>query len=73
MKIYVAKTLVEDVNFNTCSVHLCHTLEECREWAEEEIKEYAADYRTDYQRTNTGFSMQSGDAYVTIELEIHDF
>lgn len=70
MVVYVAKILIEDIDMNTCSVKVFDSVMAAREFANEEINRYEIEYNgyvTD--RTNDYYSMQAGDAYVTIEIE----
>lgn len=77
MKVYVAKTLVEYVDSNSCSVEVFENLADARKWASKEIDDYAADF-TDAEVHKADdydfYRMSSGDSYVTIEIvetEIH--
>lgn len=75
MKVYVTKTLVEDVDCNSCSVEVFETLADARKWANEEIHSYADDYpNAEVETADDWYRMTSGDTYVTIEIaetEIH--
>lgn len=72
MDIYVAKILVEDVDANSCSVHLFHTFEEAWQFADKEIDAYGMEYEGNVvERTEEYFSMHSWDTYVTIQIEKH--
>lgn len=75
MKVYVAKTLVEYVDCNSCSVKVFENLADARKWASKEIDDYAADFRdAEVHKADDYYRMSSGDSYVTIEIvetEIH--
>lgn len=75
MKVYVAKTLVEYVDCNSCSVEVFENLADARKWASKEIDDYAADFiDAEVHKADDYYSMSSGDSYVTIEIaetEIH--
>lgn len=75
MKVYVAKTLIEYVDYNSCSVEVFENLADARKWADKEIDGYAADFTdAEVQKVDDWYRMSSGDSYVTIEIvetEIH--
>lgn len=75
MKVYVAKTLVEYVDCNSCSVDVFENLADARKWASKEIDDYAADFiDAEVHKADDYYRMSSGDSYVTIEIaetEIH--
>lgn len=76
MKVYVAKTLVEYVDCNSCSVEVFENLADARKWANKKINDYAADFidTAEVHKADDWYRMSSGDSYVTIEIvetEIH--
>ena len=73
MKVFVAKILVEDIDFNSCSVHLFKTLEEAQRFADGEIDDCALGYDGCVtERASRKYSMAAGDIYVTIDIEEHE-
>lgn len=69
-KIYTAKTLVENIDLNSCSVEVFENRESAIEWSSKEIDSYAEDYSDAEVIKEDGFyRMMSGDTYVTIEVE----
>ena len=73
MKVFVAKILVEDIDYNSCSVHLFKTLEEAQRFADGEIDDYAQDYDGNVtERASHYYEMAAGDTYVTIKIEEHE-
>ena len=72
MKVFVAKILFEGIDLNSCSVIVSKNLKDCKKKAEQEIQEYADEYQTTYEVKDMGYSMQSGDIYVTIDIEEHE-
>ena len=75
MKVYVAKTLVEYVDYNACSAEVFENLADARKWANEEIDDFATDFAdAEVEKADDWYRMSSGDSYVTIEItetEIH--
>ena len=75
MKVFVAQTLVEDIDSNSCSVELFSTLDGAKKWADEEIDNYAEECNGSVvERADLLYQMNSGDTWVTIEIvekEIH--
>lgn len=74
MKIFVVKTLTEDIDINSCDVELFTT--------EDAAQQYAKDLVEKYVRDNEGFILdnypnhlmaQSGGSYITVDVEPHDF
>ena len=69
-KIYIAKTLVEDIDLNNCSVEVFESRDSANEWSSKKIDSYAEDYSDPEVIKEEGFyRMMSGDTYVTIEVE----
>ena len=70
-KIYIAKVLVEDIDCNSCSVEVFPTQDDAKTWAKEEIQIYADEYDGDVKPSEDQlhFGMESGDTYVTIDIE----
>lgn len=72
MKLYVAKTLVEGIDSNSCSVQIFKDFESASKWADEEIDLYGQDYNGNVtERSPKYYAMNAGDVYVTIEVEEH--
>ena len=75
MKVYVAKTLVEYVDYNSCSVEVFENLADARKWASKEIDDFATDFAdAEVEKADDWYRMSSEDSYVTIEItetEIH--
>lgn len=74
MKVFVAKTLVESIDSNSCSVNLFTNEADAIKFADKEIDDYAMDYDDGavMERSPHYYLMQSGDVYVTIEIEEHE-
>lgn len=73
MKVFVAKTLVESINANSCSVKLFTNEADAIKFADKKIDDYAMDYDgAVMERSPHYYLMQSGDVYVTIEIEEHE-
>ena len=69
-KIYIAKTLVEDIDLNSCSVEVFESRDSANEWSSKKIDSYVEDYSDPEVIKEEGFyRMMSGDTYVTIEVE----
>lgn len=69
MKVFVAKTLVESIDLNSCSVEVFDSLEKAQKYSKAEIASYAEEYEGEViEECPTYFAMQSGDQYVTIEI-----
>lgn len=71
MIVYVAQTLIEDIDLNSCSVEVFTDRDAARKWANEEIGVLAMDM--DGTVTKGGkdydyYAAESGDRYVTIEI-----
>ncbi len=74
MKVFVATTLVEDIDLNSCSVAVFDALDKAQKYMHTELESYADDYKEygnepeidEYE--NRG-RMCTGDIYVTIEIE----
>lgn len=75
MKVYVAKILVEYMDYNSCWVEVFENLADARKWASEEVDGYAADFTdAEVQKVDDWYRMSCEDSYVTIEIvetEIH--
>jgi len=71
MKVFVVKILVEDIDCNSCSVEVFPTQDEAKTWAKEEIQTYADEYKGEVKPSvdKLHFFMESGDTYVTIDVE----
>lgn len=73
MKVFVAKILVESIDYNSCSVHLFKTLEEAQRFSDGEIDDYAQDYDGCVtERASRKYAMLAIETYVTIEIEEHE-
>lgn len=74
MTVYVVKTLVESIDSNSCSVDLFTNEADAIKFADKEIDDYAMDYDDGavMERSPHHYLMQSGDVYVTIEIEEHE-
>lgn len=69
MNVYVAKTLTEDVNLNSCSVEVFTDRDDANKWADEEIDCLAMDMGGAVtERGKDYYAAESGDCYVTIEI-----
>ena len=69
-KIYITKTLVEDINLNSCLVEVFESRKSANEWSSKKIDSYAENYSDSEVIKEEGFyRMMSGDTYVTIEVE----
>lgn len=70
MKVFVVKTLVEDIDSNSCSVELFHNLDNAKKFADEEIDSIAEEYNGNVaERADLLYQMNSGDLWVTITIE----
>ena len=70
MKVFVVKTLVEDIDSNTCNVEVFNTLNDAQKFANDDIDNLAEEFGGNVtERADTYFSAQSGDTYITIEIE----
>lgn len=77
MKVYIAKTLVETPDGNSCSVEMFKTRSSANEWVSNEIDTYAQDYDEPeitkhedfYRMFNNKWDIFGADMYVTIEIE----
>lgn len=70
MKVFVAKTLVEDIDSNSCSVEVFGKLSDAKKFADEEIDSIAEEYNGNVtERADFYYAMNSGDTYVTISIE----
>ena len=70
MKVFVVKTLVEDIDSNNCSVELFHNLDNAKKFADEEIDSIAEEYEGNVsERADLFYQMNSGDLWVTITIE----
>ena len=75
MRVFVAKTLIEDVDITDCSVEVFDTIKKAQEYMESELKWYANNYEEGMSaidlHTNYG-TMEAGDNLVTIKIEEHE-
>ena len=69
-KIYTAKTLIEDIDLNSCSVEVFESRDSANEWSSKKIDSYAENYSDpEMIKEEDFYRMMSGDTYVTIEVE----
>lgn len=73
MKVYIAKTLIEGIDLNSCSVEVFETREGANDWASDDIDLYLDGYEdAEVIKENDFYQMKSGDVCVTIEIEEKD-
>lgn len=69
-EVYVAKVLIENIDYNSCEVEVFDDIKTARKWAKAEINRYANEYEGFIDNTTTAnyFRMDSGDECITIEI-----
>jgi len=73
MKVFVVKILVEDIDLNSCSVKVFSNFEAASKYANDEIDTYGEEYDGNVtERASHHLTMNSGDTYVTIDIEEQD-
>lgn len=73
MKVYIAKTLIEGIDLNSCSVEVFETREGANDWASDDLDIYLDGYEdAEVIKENDFYQMKSGDVCVTIEIEEKD-
>lgn len=68
-KVFVAKTLVEDIDLNSCYAEVFDTYEKAKAYADREITYYVNNYNgVLIKNYSHRMLMQSGDIYVEVEI-----